>query len=316
MPVSWATLAEDLESVKRVLFLLLILASCKPVVTDTEKKDPVPVNWTVKDIRDGLRWYSFRGIESITGAVQVLEVLELDLSKGGLALEFQYYPVKTTLSSAIQGTEGAIAGVNASFGTPHTFIRTGGTTWCDISEADPNDSGNWYKHEAAIWFDGTSTLGFLNCEGDPYGAIEVYKASTYPNLFSSRPLLIEDFEYVEWTGARSKSFVTGPRHPRTAVALTEDGRILFITVDGRWYGMAAGMTVSELRDFIKLNFNPRYAINMDGGGSTTMYVEEYGRDGIVNYPCNGTASGQYKEYLGTFTLRSLPTFFIIKTIKE
>lgn len=299
------------------VLILLVLAACKSGGTVTEENnEPVPVNWTVKEICEGLRWFSYRGMETVTGANQVLGVLELDLQDSGLVLEFQYYPVKTTLSSAIRQTEGAIAGVNASFGTPHTFIRTGGTTWCDLSEADPTDSGNWYKHEAAVWFDGSSRLGFINCEGDPYGAIEVYKATTYPNLFSSRPLMIDDFKYVEWTGAGSRGFVSGARQPRTAVAMMPEGKILFITVDGRWYGMAAGMTIAELRDFIKLNFNPRYAINMDGGGSTTMYVEGFGKDGIVNYPCNGTGSSEVKEYLGTFTERSLPTFFIIKKASE
>ena len=304
---------------KRVIpaFLLLALTACRPGITDTGKtEDPVPVDWTVKDIHEGLRWFSYRGMETVTGANQVIGVLELDLENSGLALEFQYYPNKITLSSAIEGTEGAIAGVNASFGTPHTFIRTNGTTWCDISQADPTDSGNWCKHEAAIWFDGASQMGFINCEGDPYGAVEVYKESTYPNLFSSRPLLIENFEYVKWYGNNSKSFVTGPRHPRTAVAKMPDGKILFITVDGRWYGMAAGMTAAELRDFIKINFNPRDAINMDGGGSTIMYVEGFGKNGIVNYPCDGVSSNTYAEYLGSFNERKLPTFFIIKKVKE
>ena len=304
----------------RYVFLVclgvLLLVACKHGGTDTEKNnEPVPVNWTVKEIREGLRWFSYRGLESVTGANQVLNVLEVDIQDSGLGLEFQYYPVKTTLSSAIRQTEGAIAGVNASFGTPHTFIRTGGTTWCDISEADPKDNSNWYKHEAAIWFDGVSEVGFINSEGDPYGAIELYKECTYPNLFSSRPLLIENFEYVKWYGSSSKSFVTGPRHPRTAVARLADGKLLFITVDGRWYGMAAGMTTAELRDFIKVNFNPRDAINMDGGGSTTMYVEGFGLNGIVNYPCDGVSSNTYSEYLGSFHERNLPTFFIIKATR-
>lgn len=299
------------------VLILLALAACKSGGTDTEKtSEPVPVKWTVTEIREGLRWFSYRGYESVTEANQVLGVLEVDLQNSGLALEFQYYPVKTTLSSAIRQTEGAIAGVNASFGTPHTFIRTGGTTWCDISETDPKDNANWYKHEAAIWFDGVSEVGFINSEGDPYGAIELYKECPYPNLFSSRPLLIENYEYVKWLGSKAKSFVTGPRHPRTAVARMGDGKLLFITVDGRWYGMAAGMTTAELRDFIKVNFNPRDAINMDGGGSTTMYVQGYGKEGIVNYPCNGVSSDTYAEYLGSFTERNLPTFFIIKSTRQ
>lgn len=285
----------------------LSLCACRKSASDDGKNTaPVPVQWTRAQVRPGLQWLSFRGLESVSGANQVMNVLELDLNEPGLQLEFQYYPAKTTMSSAIRQTDGAIAGTNASFGTPHTFIRTGGTTWCDISEADPNDSSNWYKHDAAIWFDGDRTLGVLNYEGDPFGAVTAYQATTWPNLFSSDPLLIEDHEFVELT---STSMI---HHPRTAVCLTDDDRLLILTVDGRWYGMAMGMNIPELRGFIQLNFDPLWAINMDGGGSTTMYVQGQGKDGIVNYPCNGVSSNTYVEYEGSFTERSLPTFFVIR----
>lgn len=299
---------------KRMIFFLpvLFILSC----SGSEKKDPepsapTPVKWDVVEVRDGLRWLSFRGNEPVSGAKQVINVLELDLSNPSLAFEFQYYPAHSTMSAAISATEGAIAGTNASFGTPHTFIRTNGTTWCDLSQADPSITGNWGKHEAAVWYDGELTLGFLNYEGDPYGCIPKYQATTYPNLFSSRPMLIEDGKDVEWKGSGSTSFAK-TSEPRTALVQLRNGKILLVTVDGRWYGMAAGMTIVQLRDFLKLNFNPLNAINMDGGGSTTMYVKGKGKNGIVNYPCNGTGSSEFKEYTGSFSERSLPTFFVIR----
>lgn len=289
----------------------LAVCACRKSSSKTEPDlPPVPVQWTVKNVRPGLDWLSYRGLETVSGANQVINVLDLDLAQDDLQVEFEYYPAKTTMSSAIRQTEGAVAGTNASFGTPHTFIRTNGTTWCDITEADPNDNGNWYKHEAAIWFDGDRTFGVINCEGDPFGAITTYQATTYPNLFSSEPLLIQDHGDVTWVG--KSGFTKKIRHPRTAVALTDDGHLLIITLDGRWYGMAIGMTLVELRDFLRLNFDPVWAINMDGGGSTTMYIQDQGKDGIVNYPCNGVSSNTYVEYEGSFTERSLPTFFVIR----
>ena len=296
--------------------ILIICGMLLGVVSCTEKAPAqetgaVPVKWKKTQVREDLVWYKYQGYETVTRTSQIINVLELNLDSDKLELEFQYYPDKTTLSSAISLTDGAIAGTNASFGTPHTFIRTGGTTWCDISQADPSDSGNWVKHEAAVWMDGTA-MGCINCEGDPFGAIDTYKNAPYPNLFSSEPLLIENHEYVQWVG--KESFMTKKRHPRTAVAMTDSGTLLLITVDGRWFELAGGMTIVELRDFIQLNFGPKWAVNMDGGGSTTMFVSGYGRDGIVNYPCNenGASSGEYVEYLGSFSLRNLPTFFIIR----
>lgn len=298
---------------KRIFLLpLLFIAACSGSdKTGPEPTDPTPVNWSVVEVRNGLRWLSFRGDEPVSGAKQVINALEVDLGASGLAFEFQYYPAKTTMSAAIGATEGAIAGTNASFGTPHTFIRTNGTTWCDLSQADPSIAGNWRKHEAAVWYDGEQTFGFLNYEGDPYGCIPKYQATTYPNMFSSRPMLIEDGKGVEWKGSGYDSFSKNVE-PRTVLAQLREGKILLLTVDGRWYGMAAGMTYVQLRDFLKLNFNPLNAINMDGGGSTTMYVKGKGKNGIVNYPCDGTASSGYKEYTGSFTERSVPTFFVIR----
>jgi exopolysaccharide biosynthesis protein len=78
----------------------------------------------------------------------------------------------------------------------------------------------------------------------------------------------------------------GVRHPRTVVASTADDHLLLIVVDGRRDGISEGMSARELTRFLVTNFNPQYAINMDGGGSTTLCVEGQGDPNthVVNYP--------------------------------
>ncbi|HEY9071033.1 MAG TPA: phosphodiester glycosidase family protein [Candidatus Ozemobacteraceae bacterium] len=71
------------------------------------------------------------------------------------------------------------------------------------------------------------------------------------------------------------------RHPRTAVALTATGELLFIVVDGR-SKRSAGMTLAELASYVKKLGGLR-AINLDGGGSSSMFI----RDRIVNRPSDG-----------------------------
>jgi exopolysaccharide biosynthesis protein len=68
------------------------------------------------------------------------------------------------------------------------------------------------------------------------------------------------------------------RHPRTGVGVTPEGKLLLVTVDGR-QRRSVGMTP---RQFAKLfrRLGARWALNLDGGGSTTMFV----RDGLVNRP--------------------------------
>ena len=62
------------------------------------------------------------------------------------------------------------------------------------------------------------------------------------------------------------------RNPRTAVGATADGRLLIVTVDGRQPGHSVGMSLRELAElFVRLG--ARSAINLDGGGSTTMVID-------------------------------------------
>lgn len=77
-------------------------------------------------------------------------------------------------------------------------------------------------------------------------------------------------------------FVTD-RHPRTAIGQLKDGRVLVVTVDGRQPGMSAGMSLTEVADLL-LEFGATDAINLDGGGSTTMVVN--GK--LVNKPSDQT----------------------------
>jgi hypothetical protein len=72
------------------------------------------------------------------------------------------------------------------------------------------------------------------------------------------------------------------RHPRTGVGSTPDGRVLMVTVDGRRPGYSVGMTPRQFAElFISLGAD--YALNLDGGGSTTMTI----RGRIVNRPSDG-----------------------------
>ena len=69
------------------------------------------------------------------------------------------------------------------------------------------------------------------------------------------------------------------RHPRTVIGVDHDGFIWLIVVDGRRPDFSVGMSFAELValcDRLRL----RDALNLDGGGSTTMVV----KGAIVNRP--------------------------------
>lgn len=73
------------------------------------------------------------------------------------------------------------------------------------------------------------------------------------------------------------------RHPRTALGVLGDGRVLLYVVDGRQPYHSLGMTLPELAGALR-QLGVTDAVNLDGGGSTTMVVA--GR--IVNFPSDET----------------------------
>jgi hypothetical protein len=73
------------------------------------------------------------------------------------------------------------------------------------------------------------------------------------------------------------------RHPRTLIGLDRHGNVWLAAIDGRQPGYSVGMHFADLNrlcDRLELTD----ALNLDGGGSTTMVVQ--GR--IVNKPSDAT----------------------------
>lgn len=94
------------------------------------------------------------------------------------------------------------------------------------------------------------------------------------------PLLIKAGKIdITWEQEKTSKSFAEMRHPRTAVAKLTDGKFLMITVDGRQPGVSVGMNLRELADYL-LSLGATDAMNLDGGGSTTMYVD--GK--VVNTP--------------------------------
>ena len=119
---------------------------------------------------------------------------------------------------------------------------------------------------------------------------KIYKAKhidldikTIPNwenvkhIISGGPYLVKNGEvFVDMT--EQKLGAIGGKNPRTAIGYTQDGNFIMVAVDGR-EGASVGLTLKELAWFMK-SIGCTNAMNLDGGGSTVMYVN--GR--VVNMP--------------------------------
>ncbi len=76
-------------------------------------------------------------------------------------------------------------------------------------------------------------------------------------------------------------YYSGGRHPRTAIGIDSEGFVYFVVVDGR-SSASVGMTLVELQEYLS-QLGLVNAINLDGGGSSTMVLQQ----SVVNSPSEG-----------------------------
>jgi hypothetical protein len=92
--------------------------------------------------------------------------------------------------------------------------------------------------------------------------------------------------------------------PRTAIGINKNGRKLILAVvDGRQPFYSEGMTLAELAHLMS-DLGAYYAMNLDGGGSSTMVVEgESGEPVILNSPIDNYLPGRERpvaNHLGVY----------------
>lgn len=83
-------------------------------------------------------------------------------------------------------------------------------------------------------------------------------------------------------GGRCVAPESDTRHPRTAIGVNAAGEIMLLVVDGRHPGHSRGATYRELAEIL-LAHGARDAINLDGGGSSTLVLADP-EPRVVNVP--------------------------------
>lgn len=308
---------------------LLAMPSCTQSPSGEIEKRPTlrtaDAVWTKDTIAEGYVHYAFSGYDDISRAMQNVNVVEIDLTNPAYRLQFVYSDTVDTLSAVAQA-RGALCGINGGYEAEAIYIRTDGVNHSEVTLAP--DHSRFWKHEAAVCSDGESDVEIIYPGTEK--AIETYKQSKAKNIIASTPMLVDDYDPVgawyvnpplspEEHAEGIKGTIETPRlhqgvrHPRTVVALTEDKDLLLVTIDGRWPGKAEGMTAAETTEFIVRHFRPQYALNLDGGGSTAMYIKGHGAAGtdIVNYPTDKV----WKYGRTHYGQRLVQTFLIVTPVK-
>lgn len=93
-------------------------------------------------------------------------------------------------------------------------------------------------------------------------------------------------------------------HPRTVLALDKQRRnLIIVVVDGRQPGYSEGATLAEMAEIV-IAFGGYDAMNMDGGGSSTLVKQsENGQPALLNAPIHKNIPGEERpvgNHLGIF----------------
>lgn len=106
---------------------------------------------------------------------------------------------------------------------------------------------------------------------------------------------VSGFELLLWNGNIRQGLNDSDIDPRTAVGLNRAGnKLIIIIVDGRQPGYSEGITLAELAQ-IFAERKVYSAMNMDGGGSSTLVIEgKNGEAEILNSPVHQGIPGNQR----------------------
>ena len=219
-----------------------------------------PTAWQSHEVGVGVtlrqRWFErlFTGPQSLT----VLEI------RPGPHVRFDLEAPGRRLRTSVMGsTHGALAAINGGFfdiantGLSTRLLRLDGAL---VVPADPEQAS-------------------VGLAADQRLHLATRPAGDWPEMreaLGAGPMLLRSGAIVDH-GERPDA----RRHPRSAIGTLADGRVLWLAVDGRTT-QATGMTFTETATVLQA-LGCTDALNLDGGGSTTLWVA--GR-GVCNFPCD------------------------------
>lgn len=283
---------------KSILFLYALLLSAK-LFAQTDSVAVVNAQWISKELAPKVIWKTVRfSNKDLFGANENISIIELPAGYKKVRLIVAHSDSLETTSQQAKKYN-ALAGINGSFfqmrgADPDSHPELNGVPKLEPSKLDHNRSHVYLRENNQ-----------LVAKNDP-GKSKVRQRSQQGTIaVTDKAVLIlkPDSANFNWENTiKAKYMITsGPlmllagknlqipndafcnnRHPRTAVGKKADGTVVLFVVDGR-FAESAGMSIPELQKTMRW-LGCTDAINLDGGGSTAMYIKGQADNGVVNYP--------------------------------
>lgn len=269
-----------------------------------------------------------------TNPIQNINIIDVDLAYNHFDfMHVDSFANQTTVSNIIGHPTNVVAALSGTFATGNhhgkfaSYLRTADVTyWKADAEESMYPDAYWHYHDAMFYVDASGTPGM-----EQSNMVQLpFNPTLRKYMMSGAPLLIKNSVPIEITAPVNwgVSNTTAPQTlrmiiaPRAIVALPViNNHVLLICIDGvensidcySANGVSApgryGMTTADATQFVQQFFHPSWAINMDGGGSASMYMmgatdgETGGVPGgipVINYPdwdSDCTVSGMdYSRY--------------------
>ena len=254
--------------------IFLLCASCSWAQTDSVTL--VNAAWQV-DSLDGMVLKTVRfSHHEYFNSNQFIAILEIP-AQSDKRLAFAHEPERTP-TSVIAQRHDAVAAINGSFFDmnkhhPVCYLRIDGKELGENTPGTDSVNRKYYQYGTLVLREGAPRI--LRTD-----SVRTWERSLPDsNVMTAGPLLILQGETQLFR--HDRTFVSN-RHPRTAVGIRPDGTTLLFVVDGRTKE-SEGMSLDELTNTLRW-LGCQDALNMDGGGSTTLYLQDGPNNGIVNYP--------------------------------
>lgn len=233
------------------------------------------LNQQIKTSEDSIDFIQIK-TDSIFNSNQIISLLILQknaLNKFKIKFDYSHSDLMTTSSFAKRNN--ALAAINGGF---FNMDKGGSVTYFEtdniIISRNRNPDLKWGITDSIINGAIVITNNF-KIAIQPANSEQFYESSKQESaVLVTGPLLLLNSEIMELPNIK---FINS-QHPRTCLCISKKS-IVFITIDGR-KKEAEGMNLIEAQKFL-LKIGCIDAINLDGGGSSTMWTKN---KGVVNFP--------------------------------
>lgn len=260
-----------------------IASNAKSIAVDTDQNKIATYNWTTHTVKSGVTYKTgeFNLFGETRRRVYILDVT-LNASNT-LGIGFTTTDVSTvTMCKNYNATAGVNAGYFPYNGSSDKdpYIRINSTT----VQNGHTDVSQLYTNSALLINNNVATVKKFTESGKNLNVVAAAIPNTEAqNIIVCGPMLITSgvIETLDMSTGHNNS-----QTARTGLGVTADGKHIFMVVVDTGGGVT-GVATPQLAKILQA-LGAVNAMNLDGGGSSTMFVNNQGDMGRVNFPTGGT----------------------------